>query len=88
VSREQYRNGDEMVKGSETGRIQMRQNRETREYFPVVVILSGPRTGQSEYVSRGWRRADERAHYDRPEHDDDALTTTERKWVRKILGKR
>lgn len=69
--------GEEVVKGAERGRIQMRQNHSTKEWFPVVVILNGSRVGQSEYPSRGWKHAEDTGDYDRPDYDDDGLSRSE-----------
>lgn len=78
-----YQQGDRVVKPStgEFGRIQFRKNWTTGERFPVVVILDGRRRGQSEYPNRGWE-LEESATYDRPDHDEDSITTTENKAVR------
>ena len=72
----QFNSGDEVVKGRETGRIQMRQNRSTKEYFPVVVILTGKRRGQSEYV-KGWKLVEDRADETRPDREAEGLTQSE-----------
>lgn len=76
-----WKQGDRVVKGEEFGRIQMRQNRETREWFPVVVILNGRRNGRSEYPNRGWE-LEETADGGRPDYEEDSVTTTENKAVR------
>lgn len=82
-----WREGDRVVKGEEFGRIQFRTNWTTGDRFPVVVIFSERRRGQSEYPNRGWE-LEERGVYDRPDYDEDSVTTTENRAVRKWLGRR
>lgn len=55
----------------------MRQNRDTKEYFPVVLILTGTRKGCSEYPSKGWSHANETESNERPDYDGDGLSRSE-----------
>lgn len=52
---EPFQEHDEVWRSGERGVIQMRQNRETREWFPVVIVQTGQNRGKSEYPRRGWR---------------------------------
>jgi RNA polymerase subunit RPABC4/transcription elongation factor Spt4 len=52
---EPFQKGDRVVKGDERGVVELRKNRATQEWFPVVIITAGPRTAQSEYPRKGWK---------------------------------
>jgi hypothetical protein len=66
-------------KGDERGVIVELKNRSTGRPFLMVWILNGPRKNQREYPERGWEPDEIN---ERPDYDEDSITTTENKAMR------
>ena len=72
MPRDQFANGDWVMKGSEFGVVVERISKRTGSRYLVVSITRGPRKGQLEFPERGWVIDDgSTGGNERPSHEPD-----------------